>query len=328
MRMVRFRVIKGSRLLLGAAVVALALVVCLLALRFFASGDAATTPVGGDLVKSEAQEEEARAALAVLAAPLSGGIEISVVDEDEKADERGQATPAPENEHTDQTVPPLQLDPAGEVDIAASSAPRVLIYHTHTHEAYEQAADDPYVALEAWRTADAQHSVVRVGAELAQLLRERGCEVVHDTTDHELDDLSTAYARSEQTLLSYDEPFDLYIDLHRDAYVEGMGENVLRADGVDYAKLMMLIGEGENFDVKPHFAENYAFACALTDALNAATPGICRDVLVKTNRYNQHVGVYAILVEVGNNRNTLVEALNAMQPLAEAISGILISQEA
>ena len=199
----------------------------------------------------------------------------------------------------------------------------MLIYHTHTHEAYEQTETDPYEALEAWRTADEEHSVVRVGEELAKLLRAAGCEVVHDTTDHELDDLATAYTRSEQTLLSYEESFDLYIDLHRDAYVEGMGENALRADGVDYAKLMMLVGRGDNFQVKPYYEENYAFARALTEALNERVPGICRDVLVKTNRYNQHIAPRSLLIEVGNNRNTLVEALNAMGPLSEALAALL-----
>ena len=72
----------------------------------------------------------------------------------------------------------------------AEAAPRVLIYHTHTHEAYEQTDEDPYEALEAWRTDDEAHSVVRVGEELAELLRAEGCEVVHDVTDHELDDLN------------------------------------------------------------------------------------------------------------------------------------------
>ena len=245
----------------------------------------------------------------------------------EPEETEGQAPTTGENELTDQTVPPLELTPRESPSVApAIEAPRILIYHTHTHEAYEQTEADPYEALEAWRTDDEEHSVVRVGEELATLLRARGCEVVHDTTDHEQDDLSTAYVRSEETLLSYDEPFDLYIDLHRDAYVEGMGENTLHANGVDYAKLMMLIGKGENFTVKPHYEENYAFACALTDALNAQTPGICRDVLVKTNRYNQHIGVYAILIEVGNNRNTLVEALNAMQPLSDALASLLTGE--
>ena len=319
MDMVRFRVVKGSHLLLGVAAVALALVVCLLAFRLFAAEDGGTgaVPTGGAAVEQDV--EEAGTAQAVFASSAgSPGIEITVLDAVE-----GQA-PTTENELLDETVPPLELTAPQEPAVSpAEAAPRVLIYHTHTHEAYEPTESDPYEALEAWRTADEEHSVVRVGEELAKLLRAQGCEVVHDTTDHELDDLSTAYVRSEATLLTYEEPFDLYIDLHRDAYVEGVGENALHADGVDYAKLMMLIGRGDNFQVKPHFEENYAFARALTDALNEGTPGICRDVLVKTNRYNQHIGVYSILVEVGNNRNTLTEALNSMRPLSEAIAELM-----
>ena len=306
----RFRVVKGSHLLLGVAVVALALVLCLLAFRMFAAEGTAAVQTGG---------EGGKTAQAVFALSSGGaGIEISVLDGAE-----GQASPA-ENEHTDETVPPLELSaPESTAAPAAEDVPRVLIYHTHTHEAYEQTESDPYEALEAWRTADEEHSVVRVGEELAKLLRAAGCEVVHDTTDHELDDLATAYTRSEQTLLSYEESFDLYIDLHRDAYVEGMGENALRADGVDYAKLMMLVGRGDNFQVKPYYEENYAFARALTEALNERVPGICRDVLVKTNRYNQHIAPRSLLIEVGNNRNTLIEALNAMGPLSEALAALL-----
>lgn len=320
MDMVRFRVIKGSHLLLGVAAVALALVVCLLAFRLFAveAGETAAAQTGGDLVE-ESIETEATTARAVLASSSGGaGIEIHVLDGRD-----GQVPPA-ENEHTDETVPPLDLAAQESASPApVESVPRVLIYHTHTHEAYEQTESDPYEALEAWRTADEEHSVVRVGEELAKLLRAAGCEVVHDTTDHELDDLATAYTRSEQTLLSYEESFDLYIDLHRDAYVEGMGENALRADGVDYAKLMMLVGRGDNFQVKPYYEENYAFARALTEALNERVPGICRDVLVKTNRYNQHIAPRSLLIEVGNNRNTLIEALNAMGPLSEALAALL-----
>ncbi len=322
MDMVRFRVIKGSHLLLGVAAVVLALVICLLAFRLFAidASGADAVETGGSLVE-ESADEGAGTAKTVFASSAGGvGIEISVIGSVEEQDL------PPENEHTDQTVPPDQLGPASATVPPAETAPRVLIYHTHTHEAYEQTDEDPYEALEAWRTDDEAHSVVRVGEELAELLRAEGCEVVHDVTDHELDDLSTAYLRSEETALSYAEPFDLYIDLHRDAYVEGMGDNALYADGVGYAKLMMLVGRGDNFQVKPHYEENYAFARALTDALNDEMPGICRDVLVKTNRYNQHVGPLCILVEAGNNRNTLVEALNAMQPLSRAIAGLLCGE--
>ena len=47
--------------------------------------------------------------------------------------------------------------------------------------------------------------------------------------------------------------------------------------------------------------------------------GLCRDVCIKTGRYNQHVAVGCVLVEAGNNRNTLEEVLAAMPYLADAI---------
>ena len=198
-----------------------------------------------------------------------------------------------------------------------ASRPSVMIYHTPTHEAYEQVADDPYVAVEAWRTVDAGHSVVRVGAELARQLRARGFDVVHDATDNEGGDLSTAYTRSLAMLESYERPFDLYIDLHRDAAAAG--------DAGGAARLMLLVGNGDGFDVKPYTTQNYAFAKALTAEINRLRPGLCKDVLLKDGRYNQNIGVFSVLVEVGHNRNTLSEALNAVEPLAEAIRQLLIA---
>jgi stage II sporulation protein P len=326
--MVRFRVIKGSRLLLGIAVVALALVLCLMALRFALRGseaDAALTK--GNLVQGA--EEEAETASAVFAssvkAAIPQGIEIEILKPDPGGQASEDALSAGENEHTDDSVAPIDLDPSGPPAETPEpiASPRVLIYHTHTHEAYEQAENDPYVAVEAWRTTDEAHSIVRVGAELAEHLRALGVEVVHDATDHEQNDLSTAYLRSEETLTSYKEPFDLYIDLHRDAYVEGVNPVAVSSSGTEYAKLMLLIGKGDNFEEKPHFSENYAFARALTERLNGIEPGICRDVLAKTKRYNQHIGVYAVLIEVGNNKNTLEQALNSMPVLAIAIESVL-----
>ena len=209
--------------------------------------------------------------------------------------------------------------------LADDAAPRVLIYHTHTHEAYEQVADDPYEETEKWRTEDEAHSVVRVGRELAECLRARGIEVVHDTTDHEPPKLGTAYVRSLETLESYGaEEFDCYIDLHRDAYIEGMrGVQTLSVNGAQTAQLMILIGNGEGFEVKPDYAGNLEFARNLTDRINALAPGLCKDVMVKTGRYNQHIGKNAILVEVGNNMNTLSEALSAMPTLADALAAQL-----
>ena len=201
---------------------------------------------------------------------------------------------------------------------------RVLIYHTHTYEAYEE--------TEKWRTADSAHNVVRVGEELAALLRSLGVEVVHDVTAFEPPNLSSAYTRSLEMLekrQAAGERYDLYIDLHRDAYAESQtGPNTVNAGGVEAAKLMLLIGKGEGqtsegFDQRPDWEANLAIAQDVTDDLNAQVDGLCRDVCVKSGRFNQHVAVGCVLVEAGNNRNTLEEVLAAMPYLADAIVQVL-----
>ena len=274
--MIRFKVVKASKLLLWTAIVLLVAVLCFIMARYSLSRQSQPHAASASLVKEEAETETVFASSGI----AGRGIEVEVVKSESKD---------------------------------------VLIYHTHTHEAYEQVRDDPYEALEAWRTADAGHSVLRVGEELAKCLRDEGFDVVHDTTDHENDRLSTAYTRSLKTLEQYEQTFDLYIDLHRDAWYEGLPLHYVDADGTPMAQPMVLIGNGEGFDVKPPFEKNLAFARALTDQINKDHPGLCRDVLVKDGRYNQHIGVYAVLIEFGHNKNTLREALNTVPVVAKAI---------
>lgn len=216
--------------------------------------------------------------------------------------------------------------------LGAVQPARVLIYHTHTYEAFEQTADAPYRETEKWRTADSRHNMVRVGEELAALLRALGMEVTHDATAFEPPSLSTAYARSLAMLearAAAGERYDLYIDLHRDAYAASYGGgNTVSVGGAETAKLMVLIGKGEGqtgqgFDEKPDWQRNLAVAQRITDALNAQTSGLCRDVCLRSGRYNQHVADACVLIEAGNNRNTLAQVLAAMPPLADAIAQAL-----
>lgn len=239
----------------------------------------------------------------------------------------------PEEEAAPSASPaPEQAEPGFAIEVLGVATPkpakRVLIYHTHTYEAFAQTEDDPYQETEKWRTADPEHNVVRVGEELAGLLRGLGLEVVHDTTAFEPPVLSSAYARSLDMLRARaqaGERFDLYIDLHRDAYIASQkGPNTVNVGGVDTARVMVLIGKGEGasaqgFDEKPDWEKNLALAQAITACANSQAQGVCRDVSVKTGRYNQHVADCCILVEAGNNRNTLSEVLAAMPYLADAI---------
>ena len=269
--MIRFKVVKASKLLLFFAIVLLFAATCFIMVRYSLSREPQIQTTSAELVHSAAETQPVFAA-------------------------RGM-----------------------DVEVVRGAKRSVLIYHTHTHEAYEQVKDDPYEALEALRAADAGHSVQRVGAELAKCLRAEGFEVVHDTTDHENDALSTAYTRSLRTLEGYKRRFDLYIDLHRDAWYRGMQTRYTDADGTPLAQPMVLIGNGKGFDVKPQTEENLAFAQALTARINANHPGLCKDVLVKDGRYNQHIGVFSVLIEFGHNKNTLREALNTAPIVAKAI---------
>lgn len=225
--------------------------------------------------------------------------------------------------------------PAFSIEVIRTEAPkpkRVLIYHSHTYEAFAQTEGNRYQETEQWRTADSAHNMIRVGEELTTLLRALGVEVVHDTTAFEPPVLSTAYTRSLAMLekrIANGEVYDLYIDLHRDAYSASYGgSNTVSIGGADVAKLMLLIGKGEGvtgqgYDVKPDWEKNLAIAQAITDDLNSQTAGLCRDVRIKTGRFNQHVAPACVLVEAGNNRNTLKEVLAAMPYLADAIEKVL-----
>ena len=295
--MVRIRVIHASRLLAVCAAIVLAAVLAALGVRSVGGARATTKGAGGAAVQ---------AAFSFFQPPP---MEFELPGEDDHKDRALWVAP-----------PSLGGDVA---ETPRTARPRVLIYHTHTHEAYAQTPGDPYEETEPWRTEDQAHSVVRVGDELKALLEARGFEVVHDVTDHEPPQLSTAYARSLDTLMGYaDERFDLRIDLHRDAWDNSMAA-CAEIGGRRVAQLMLLVGNGGDYDVKPDYEANLAFATRLTQRLNALADGLCRPVLVKNGRYNQHVGTPSVLIEAGHNLNTLEEALAAMPYLARALEEMM-----
>jgi stage II sporulation protein P len=206
-----------------------------------------------------------------------------------------------------------------------SDKPTVLIYHTHTTEAYTQTPEDTYAETSKWRTSDNTKNVVAVGEALKEILElQYGFQVIHDTTDHEPPKLSTAYDRSLQTMEKYHRDYPsivLFIDLHRDAYETDEAPcDYLTIHGVETARLMLVVGKGEKYTDKPYYAWNKALADRMTAHLNSIDAKLCRPVRVKTGRYNQHVAPNCILVEVGHNANTLAQAKAAMPYLAESIA--------
>lgn len=242
----------------------------------------------------------------------------------------GEAVAVPSPSPTQEADFRIELVRDGEEGELITQLPikRVLIYHTHTYEAFQQTEANPYRETQQWRTQDEKYNIVRVGEELASLLRSMGIQVVHDTTAFEPPLIDSSYTRSLTMLekrKSMGETFDLYLDVHRDAYVASQpGPNAVSVGDGSVARLMMLVGKGEGqtamgYDEKPQWQDNLQIAQRLTDGLNSQVPGLGKEVRIKSGRFNQHIAVGCLVVEVGNNQNTLEEALAAMPYLADAV---------
>lgn len=237
---------------------------------------------------------------------------------------------------TDEMTEKIAVDTMLQVEVIrderepAHVGKKILIYHTHTYEAYEQTEADKYQQIEKWRTSDNEYNVVAVGKALAASLTALGMDVEHDTTAFEPPTLEDAYERSLVMLETrYDagERYDLYIDLHRDAIASTSTiKRTVNIGGVETARFMVLVGKGTTggYAEKPDWENNFAIAQRITESLNAQCESLARDVKVKTGRFNQHVADCCILIECGMNINTLDEVLAGIPYLAQSIADAML----
>ena len=214
---------------------------------------------------------------------------------------------------------------AEELDLnPTKDGPQVLIFHTHSSEAYTPATPDVYEASDPYRTEDKNYSVIRVGDVLAEKLESFGLNVIHDREIYDYPSYTGSYNRSgaavEQYLSQYP-GIRVVIDLHRDAL--GSGDVVYKTNatlnGQNSAQVMLLVGTGENGLWHPHWEENLKLALRLQSAMNRRYPGLARPVEVVSERYNQQLNPGMMILEVGSNGNTLREAMTAVGYFGEAV---------
>ena len=216
---------------------------------------------------------------------------------------------------------PLDWDLTGD-------EPTVLIYHTHAMESYTPQTGEDYTEEVPFRTADLDYNMVSVGTRLAELLENAGISVLHDTTLHDAASYNGSYASSRETVEKYLAQYPsirLVLDIHRDAAEDGSGHQVAAtaetAQG-DTARLMLVLGSEAGGLYNPNWQENYALAVKLQAVLEQESPGLCRELHLTDQRYNQDLSPGALLIEVGAAGNSHDEALRAMTPLAEAIAAL------
>lgn len=227
----------------------------------------------------------------------------------------------------------VDIKPAPEPMVLTGQGPQILVYHTHSREAFKQDPRNRYMAVEAYRSNDLEFTVVRVGEVLTKHLREKGISALHDTTEHEQGDFSTAYVRSLNTIKNRIDDYPslrIFLDIHRNAYLPGVREpddEVVIINGQRVARIFAVIGTGEGFvggfEERPDWRENYRFALRITQELNKIHPELAKNIHVMRGRYNQHISTNAVLLEIGSNLTTLKEAERATYYLATALGRIM-----
>lgn len=202
-----------------------------------------------------------------------------------------------------------------------SSKPQILIYHTHSQEAFKDSGPG--------------QTVVGVGAYLTELLEKKGYHVYHDKSVYDLKngqlDRSKAYNYALDgitNILQQNPSIQVVLDIHRD----GVGENlhlVTQVDGKDTAQIMFFNGLSQTpegpieYLQNPNREDNLSFSLQMQLGAAAYYPGYTRKIYLKGLRYNQHLRPRSSLIEVGAQTNTYQEALNAMEPLSQLLDMVL-----
>ena len=113
----------------------------------------------------------------------------------------------------------------------------------------------------------------------------------------------------------------LVLDLHRDASgdINDQMRTKATVNGQASAQLMLVVGSNGTGLKHPDWQKNLALALKLQVQLERQAPGICRNINLRGQRFNQDESPGALLVEVGAAGNTHREALTAVEVLAQAI---------
>lgn len=177
--------------------------------------------------------------------------------------------------------------------------------------------------------------MIGVGDELTKALEKKGYGVIHDRTKYDLVqgrlDRSLAYNQalaSVEKILQKNPSIQVVIDLHRDSVGKGK-HTYTTINGKKCAIVMFFNGMSRSkngpipYLYNENLTDNLAFSLQLKCLAMERYPGFTKPIYLKGYRYNLHLRKRSLLIELGNENNTVEEAKNAASPLAEVIAGVL-----
>lgn len=203
-----------------------------------------------------------------------------------------------------------------------NSMPQILIYHTHSQEAYIDSVPN-----------DESTSIMGVGEHLSNILRTKyGYNVIHHFGKYDVGGRDYAYSNAMadiENVLAQNPTIEVIIDLHRDE-TNADTRLVTNIQNRTMAKFMFFNGLSYTRELgeltglpNPYVQDNLSFAFQMQLFAEEYYPGLTRRIYLKGYRYNMHYRPKTLLIELGSQTNTVEEAMNSCEPLAHIISEVL-----
>ncbi len=207
-----------------------------------------------------------------------------------------------------------------------SPGPQILIYHTHSQEAFSDSV-----------AGDESTTIMGVGDRLTEILTlDYGYEVLHHRGQYDVKSRDNAYANALpeiEQLLEDNPTIQVVIDLHRDEMPEGT-RLAMDLDGRPTARFMFFNGMSRTrktgniaYLYNENLDSNLAFSFQMQLKAMEYYPGLTRRIYLKGYRYNMHLCPKYLLIELGAQNNTVEEAMNACDPLAHILDMVLSGEE-
>ena len=207
-----------------------------------------------------------------------------------------------------------------EKSVKLSKKPLVIIYHTHSSESYM-----PYKSSNYHREKE-KGTVRDVGSVMKKTLEKKGIKVIHDKTLHDRPSYNESYNRSLETITALRKKYpsaDYIIDLHRDAAPSSVSEGKYTViDGKRVAKFSLVVGQQNE-----NYVELYDYAKKVSEKAGGMYNGFGGPIIERNYRYNEYVSNRSLLLEIGNNRNTIEEARLCGRYFAEVLASIIKSEQ-
>ena len=119
------------------------------------------------------------------------------------------------------------------------------------------------------------------------------------------------------------------IDLHRDSIAMSGNDKakpVVTINGKKAAQVMLVVGSQTGTVTGfPNWRSNFRLAARFQQNMEKLYPGLPRQMLFCSRRYNMHLTPGSMLLEIGTDSNTLEEAKYAARLAANALVGLLDS---